>query len=63
MSENNEIKNEPKKVSLQELMKQKLASKKQQQTSNNNGVNAVKDMTKKNQITKKPNNQRKRMGV
>ena len=55
--------NEPKKVSLQELMKQKLASKKQQQSSGNTGINAVKDMTKKNQITKKPNNQRKRMGV
>ncbi|GGI14002.1 MULTISPECIES: hypothetical protein [Gottfriedia] len=55
--------NEPKKVSLQELMKQKLASKKQQQSSGNTGLNAVKDMTKKNQITKKPNNQRKRMGV
>jgi hypothetical protein len=60
MSEN---KNEPKKVSLQDLMKQKLASKKQQMSSNNTGLNAVKDMTKKNQITKKPNNQRKRMGV
>jgi len=55
--------NEPKKVSLQELMKQKLASKKQQQSSGNTGLNAVKDMTKKNQISKKPNNQRKRMGV
>ncbi|MEH6939988.1 hypothetical protein V7056_19400 [Bacillus sp. JJ664] len=55
--------NEPKKVSLQELMKQKLASKKQQQTTSNTGLNAVKDMTKKNQITKKTNNQRKRMGV
>ncbi len=55
--------NEPKKVSLQELMKQKLASKKQQQTTGNTGLNAVKDMTKKNQITKKTNNQRKRMGV
>ena len=60
MSENT---NEPKKVSLQELMKQKLASKKQQNSNQNNGVNAVKDMTKKNQISKKPNNQRKRMGV
>ncbi|WP_088041119.1 hypothetical protein [Bacillus sp. EAC] len=56
-------KNEPKKVSLQDLMKQKLASKKQQQSSNNTGLNSVKDMTKKNQIAKKPNNQRKRMGV
>jgi len=56
-------KNEPKKVSLQDLMKQKLASKKQQQSSNTTGLNSVKDMTKKNQIAKKPNNQRKRMGV
>lgn len=60
MSENS---NEPKKVSLQELMKQKLASKKQQQSTGHTGLNAVKDMTKKNQITKKTNNQRKRMGV
>lgn len=60
MTENN---NEPKKVSLQDLMKQKLASKKQQQTTGNTGINAVKDLTKKNQISKKPNNQRKRMGV
>ena len=63
MNENNEVKNEPKKVSLQELMKQKLASKKQQASSNNTGLNAAKNMTKKNQISKKPNNQRKRMGV
>lgn len=63
MSENNEIKNEPKKVSLQELMKQKLASKKQAESSNKVGMTAVKDTTKKNQITKKANNQRKRMGV
>ncbi|MFB7139418.1 hypothetical protein ACFCYN_07190 [Gottfriedia sp. NPDC056225] len=63
MSENNEVKNEPKKVSLQDLMRQKLANKKQQNSNSNMGLNAVKDTTKKNQIAKKPNNQRKRMGV
>jgi len=52
-----------KKVSLQDLMRQKLEAKKQGQGNSKNSMNAVKDTTKKSQLNKKPNNQRKRMGV
>lgn len=55
---------QPKKMSLQEAMMQKLASKKQAQAngkSSMNGSSAKKSM--KSQQTKKPNNQRRRTGV
>ena len=52
-----------KRVSLQDLMRQKLEAKKQGQGNSKNSMNAVKDTTKKSQLNKKPNNQRKRMGV
>lgn len=52
--------NEPKKMTLQEAMKQKLANKKQG-TTNKNFSTETKKMA--SQLTKKPNNQRKRMGV
>lgn len=56
--------NESKKMTLQEAMQQKLAAKKHGNTKGNNSKNfstATKGMT--SQVTKKPNNQRKRMGV
>lgn len=55
---------EKKKVSLAEAMKQKLAQK-QQQTNNGKLENGIVKKTQplKSQLTKKPNNQRKRMGV
>ncbi|SDX75077.1 hypothetical protein [Paenibacillus sp. CF384] len=57
---------EPKKISLAEAMKQKLAQKKQDQANANNkqkhgpGGN---QQTMKSQNHKKVNNQRKKMGV
>lgn len=54
----------PKKISLQELMQQKLAAKKQANGGNNNNANhstATKSL--KTQLTKKPNNQKRRTGV
>ena len=53
-----------KKVSLQEAIKQKLAVKKEA-TKSTNQVNGPVKKTKElqSQLTKKPNNQRKRMGV
>jgi hypothetical protein len=56
--------NEQKKMSLQEAMMQKLASKKQGQGNGNSSGNfstATKSM--KSQQTKKANNQRRRTGV
>ena len=53
-----------KKVSLQEAIKQKLASKKdtaKSSTQINGPVKKTKEL--QSQLTKKPNNQRKRMGV
>jgi hypothetical protein len=63
MMSNSENQPTTKKVSLQDLMRQKLEAKKQGQTNSKNSTNAVKDTTKKSQLNKKPNNQRKRMGV
>jgi len=60
---NSENQSTTKKVSLQDLMRQKLEAKKQGQGNSKNNMNAVKDTTKKSQLNKKPNNQRKRMGV
>lgn len=55
---------EKKKVSLAEAMKQRLAEK-QQQANNGKFENGIVKKTQplKSQLTKKPNNQRKRMGV
>lgn len=54
----------PKKVSLQEAMKQMLANKKQGQATGKAGNGLVKNTkTMKSQQTKKPNNQRRRTGV
>ncbi|ASJ53557.1 hypothetical protein [Brevibacillus formosus] len=54
----------PGKISLQEAMKRKLAEKKQAQAQANNPLNQkAKNQSMKSQLTKKPNNQRRRMGV
>lgn len=53
-----------KKMTLEEAIKQKLASKKQAQANGNanmKGSNQTKNM--KSQVSKKTNNQRRRMGV
>lgn len=53
-----------KKMSLQEAIKQKLASQKQKQTHSGLATGPVtKTQKMKSQLTKKPNNQRKRTGV
>ncbi|ADC51242.1 hypothetical protein BpOF4_15965 [Alkalihalophilus pseudofirmus OF4] len=56
--------NEKKKINLQEAMKQQLARKKQQ-SSQGTGRQLNSHQTKPltSQLTKKPNNQRKRMGI
>ncbi|WCN37933.1 hypothetical protein [Aneurinibacillus uraniidurans] len=55
---------EKKKISLQDAIKQKLASKKQaQQTAQNGQQRASGSQKMKSQQTKKPNNQRRRTGV
>jgi hypothetical protein len=55
----------PKKVSLAEAVKQKLAQKKAEQASGQQqkGFHESGSQTMKSQHTKKINNQRKRMGV
>ena len=55
---------EKKKINLADAMKQKLAQK-QQQTGKGRTENGIVKKTQplKSQLTKKPNNQRKRMGV
>jgi hypothetical protein len=53
-----------KKVSLQEAIKQKLASKNQVSQTGNHANGPVKKTKElQSQLTKKPNNQRKRTGV
>lgn len=56
---------EPRKVSLAEAVKRKLEQKKQQQAvaRNNGGRPDTGTKALKSQLSKKPNNQRKRMGV
>lgn len=63
--EQNDHKNEDKKkIGLEEAIKQKLASKKQQHSPEKTNTNLVKSTKKlKSQQTKKVNNQRKRTGV
>ncbi|GGF95474.1 hypothetical protein [Paenibacillus abyssi] len=69
MAEHEEVgqaENAPRKVSLAEAMKQKLAQKKQAQADANNQKKhqvAGNQPKMKSQNTKKINNQRKRMGV
>lgn len=59
-----DTKAEKPKISLQEAIRRKLAEKKQAQAKANNPVNQkAKNQTMKSQLTKKPNNQRRRMGV
>ncbi|MGD6801154.1 hypothetical protein ACQCVK_11040 [Rossellomorea vietnamensis] len=53
---------EKKKISLAEAMKEKLAQKKQQSGSNPNRL-VKSTQPLKSQLTKKPNNQKKRTGV
>ena len=53
-----------KKVSLQEAIKQKLAAKNQASQTSSHSTGPVKKTKElQSQLTKKPNNQRKRMGV
>ena len=55
---------ENKKMSLADAIKQKLAQKQAQTTKGTKETGVVKTAKPlKNQLTKKPNNQRKRMGV
>ncbi|PLS01858.1 hypothetical protein [Neobacillus cucumis] len=64
MTENNKTEESKKKVSLQELMKQQLANKKNQSSSGKgvtNGDQATQKM--RSQQTKKPSNTRRKMGV
>ncbi|MEK8128563.1 hypothetical protein WMW72_11670 [Paenibacillus filicis] len=63
MSETNQPE-EPRKISLAEAMKQKLAQKKQAQADakNNPQQRAGSDATMRSQNNKKPNNQRRRTG-
>jgi len=62
---NNQDTNTPerKKISLKEAMQQKLASKKQEQSTGKYSANSAKNNTNmKSQLTKKPNTQRRKMG-
>ena len=64
-SSNNEqeVVTENKKLSLQELAKQRLASKKQAQNGGKLGGNAgLQGQKMKSQMTKKPSNTRRKMG-
>lgn len=62
---NEEVKQEPKKVSLAEAVKQKLAQKKLEQVNNSKQKHGPggNQQVMKSQNTKKVNNQRKKMGV
>ncbi|QUH19053.1 hypothetical protein [Alkaliphilus sp. B6464] len=62
---NNQDTNNPerKKISLKEAMQQKLASKKQEQSTGKHSANSAKNnINMKSQLTKKPNTQRRKMG-
>ncbi len=61
-TENND--NQPKKISLEEAIRKKLANKKDGQTSHNAQKKPLNmNQSMKSQQTKKINNQRKRTGV
>ncbi|WP_010677280.1 hypothetical protein [Bacillus timonensis] len=63
MTENNQSE-APKKISLQEAMKQQLANKKAQSSATKGKTNADLSTKKlKSQQTKKPSNTRRKMGV
>jgi len=64
-NKNNEIKpSAPKRVSLQEAIRNKLSQKKQQQMNekNNPSLRTAGNITGKSQMTKKVNNQHRRTG-
>ncbi|CEG25790.1 hypothetical protein [Bacillus sp. B-jedd] len=63
--EENKNTEEPKKISLQEAMKQQLANKKNQAAAGAKGKGAGDTSTKKmkSQLTKKPSNTRRKMGT
>ncbi|MDV2683566.1 hypothetical protein RYX56_04155 [Alkalihalophilus lindianensis] len=53
-----------KKISLQDAIKQQLERKKQQTSStHSSSTKDIKTKRMSSQLTKKPNNQRKRMGI
>lgn len=54
---------EKKKISLAQAMKDKLAQQKQQQSSGKQNGIVKSTQPLKSQLTKKPNNQKKRTGV
>lgn len=54
---------EKKKVSLQDLVQQKLNEKKQQQSGGGITSKSVQTQGMKSQLTKKPSNTRRKMGV
>jgi len=65
MEENKTTEEPKKKISLQEAMKQQLANKKNQAAAGGKGKGAGDTSTKKmkSQMTKKPSNTRRKMGV
>jgi hypothetical protein len=54
---------EKKKINLAEAMKEKLAQQKQQQSNGKQNRLVKSTQPLKNQLTKKPNNQKKRTGI
>jgi hypothetical protein len=64
MTENQSSETTKKKVSLQDLMKQQLENKKNQNSTGKGKANADLSTKKMNsQMTKKPSNTRRKMGV
>ncbi|WP_251552757.1 hypothetical protein [Neobacillus muris] len=64
MTENHQIETAKKKVSLQEIMKQQLENKKNQNSAGKGKASADLSAKKmKSQQTKKPSNTRRKMGV
>lgn len=64
MTENNQSEAPKKKISLQEAMKQQLENKKNQSSAGKGNKNAdVSTKKMKSQLTKKPSNTRRKMGV
>ncbi|MFO1443246.1 hypothetical protein KDN24_08460 [Bacillus sp. Bva_UNVM-123] len=64
MTENNQSEAPKKKISLQEAMRQQLENKKNQSSTGKGNKNAdVSTKKMKSQLTKKPSNTRRKMGV
>lgn len=64
MTENSQSETPKKKISLQEAMKQQLENKKNQANSSKGKMNGDQTTKKmKSQLTKKPSNTRRKMGV